>query len=123
MRSFAHELGVKPMSLYHHVANEDEILDGTVSEIELPPSDGDWRSEMHRRAISARRVLRCQPWAIGRMKSRTTPGAATPRHHNPIIGTLRGAGFSARSRPQSLGLEARCPAWVSRQAAMTPGSV
>ncbi|MCW2942998.1 MAG: transcriptional regulator, TetR family [Actinomycetia bacterium] len=98
MRSLAQELGVKPMSLYHHVANKDEILDGIVdlvfSEIELPSADGDWRSEIHRRAISARRVLRCHPWAIGLMESRTTPGPATLRHHDAIIGTLRGAGFS-----------------------------
>jgi AcrR family transcriptional regulator len=98
MRSLAQELGVKPMSLYHHVTNKDEILDGIVdlvfSEIELPSADGDWRSEIHRRAISARRVLRCHPWAIGLMESRTTPGPATLRHHDAIIGTLRGAGFS-----------------------------
>ena len=42
IRSLAAELGVKPMSVYHHVANKDEILDGIVdivfSEIELPTS-------------------------------------------------------------------------------------
>jgi AcrR family transcriptional regulator len=100
MRSLAQELGVKPMSLYHHVTNKDEILDGIVdlvfSEIQLPSPDGDWRSEMHRRAISARRVLSCHPWAIGLMESRTTPGPATLRHHNAIIGILRGAGFSVK---------------------------
>ncbi len=30
IRSLAHELGVKPMSVYYHVANKDEILDGIV---------------------------------------------------------------------------------------------
>jgi AcrR family transcriptional regulator len=98
MRSLAQELGVKPMSLYHHVANKDEILDGIVDrvfgEIELPSAGGDWRSEMRRRAISARAVLRCHPWAIGLLESRTTPGPATLRHHDAMIGTLRGAGFS-----------------------------
>jgi AcrR family transcriptional regulator len=98
IRSLAQELGVKPMSVYHHVANKDEILDGIVdlvfSEIELPSADGDWRSEMRRRAISARRVLRRHPWAIGLMESRTTPGPATLRHHDATVGTLRGAGFS-----------------------------
>ena len=100
MRSIARELGVKPMSLYHHVANKDEILDGIVdlvfSEIELPSPDGDWRPEMHRRAISARLVLRRHPWAIGLMESRATPGPATLRHHDATIGTLRGAGFSVQ---------------------------
>jgi AcrR family transcriptional regulator len=30
MRSLARELGVKPMALYYHVANKEEILDGIV---------------------------------------------------------------------------------------------
>jgi AcrR family transcriptional regulator len=98
MRSLAQELGVKPMALYYHVANKDEILDGIVdlvfSEIELPSADGDWRSEIVRRANSARRVLRRHPWAIGLMESRKTPGPATLRHHDATIGTLRAAGFS-----------------------------
>jgi hypothetical protein len=34
------------------------------------------------------------PWATGLMESRTTPGPATLRHHDAVIGTLRGAGFS-----------------------------
>ncbi len=42
IRSIAQELGVKPMSVYYHVANKDEILDGIVdfvfSQIELPPA-------------------------------------------------------------------------------------
>ncbi|MER5324936.1 TetR/AcrR family transcriptional regulator [Streptosporangium roseum] len=98
IRSLAHELGVKPMSVYYHVSNKDEIFDGIVdlvfSEIELPSPDGDWRSEMRRRATSARRVLRRHPWAIGLLESRTTPGPATLRHHDATIGTLRRAGFS-----------------------------
>jgi AcrR family transcriptional regulator len=98
IRSLAQELGVKPMSVYHHVANKEEILDGIVdivfSEIELPSVGGDWRSEMHRRASSARGVLRRHPWAIGLLESRTSPGPATLRHHDAVLGTLRGAGFS-----------------------------
>ena len=98
IRSLAQELGAKPMSLYHHVRNKDEILDGTVDlvfgEIDLPEPGGEWRSEMRRRANSARRVLRRHPWAIALLQSRTSPGPATLRHHDSIIGALRGAGFS-----------------------------
>jgi AcrR family transcriptional regulator len=98
MRSLAQELGVTPMSLYHHVANKEEILDGIVdqvfSEIELPSPSGEWRSEIQRRAHSARRVLRCHPWAVALMESRRNPGPATLRHHGAILGTLRRAGFS-----------------------------
>ncbi|TDW54554.1 TetR family transcriptional regulator [Kribbella pratensis] len=98
IRSLAQELGAKPMSVYYHVANKDAILDGIVdvvfSEIELPSPGGDWRSELRRRAASARQVLRRHRWAIGLMESRTTPGPATLRHHDAVIATLRAAGFS-----------------------------
>ena len=98
MRSLADALGVKPMSVYHHVANKDEILDGIVDvvfgRIELPTPGGDWRHEMVKRANSARDVLRRHPWAIGLLESRTAPGPATLRHHDATIGTLRRAGFT-----------------------------
>jgi AcrR family transcriptional regulator len=98
IRSLAEQLGVKPMSVYHYVANKDEILDGIVDlvfgEIELPLAGGDWQTEMRRRATSARVALTRHPWAIGLMESRTAPGPATLRHHDAVIGTLRMAGFS-----------------------------
>jgi AcrR family transcriptional regulator len=97
IRSLAQELGAKPMSVYHYVANKDEILDGIVdlvfSEIELPCAGGDWQAEMRRRAASARKALNRHPWAIGLMESRTNPGPATLRHHDAVIGALRAAGF------------------------------
>jgi AcrR family transcriptional regulator len=98
MRSLAQELGVKPMTLYHHVTNKDEILDAITDsvfgEIELPPLEADWRSAMRDRAISARGALRRHPWATPLMQSRTNPGPATLRHHDTVIGSLRRAGFS-----------------------------
>ena len=98
IRSLAQRLGVKPMSIYYYVPNKSAILDGIVdlvfSEIELPAADGDWRSELVRRANSARRVLSRHHWAIGLMESRRSPGPATLRHHDAVIGTLRRAGFS-----------------------------
>jgi AcrR family transcriptional regulator len=98
IRSLAQALGVKPMSVYHHVANKDEILDGIVdvvfSEIALPTIGADWRGELRRRARSAREVLRRHRWAIGLLESRTAPGPATLRHHDAVLGTLLAAGFS-----------------------------
>jgi AcrR family transcriptional regulator len=98
MRKLADELGVEAMSLYHHVANKDEILDGMVdvifAEIDLPPLDVEWKLAMRQRASSVRAVLRQHPWAISIMESRTSPGPATLRHHNAVIGCCRTAGFT-----------------------------
>src|SRR3954447_8679049 len=98
IRSLADELGVKPMSVYHHVANKDEIIDSIVdlvfSEIELPGVAADWCPQMRRRVVSAREALRRHPWAIPLLQARTRPGPATMGHHNAVIGSLRAGGFS-----------------------------
>ena len=98
MRRLGQELGVEAMSLYKHVANKEDLLDGMVDvvfgEIELPPTGTDWRSAMRRRAISVRGALTRHPWATPLMQSRSRPGPATLRHHDAVIGTLRAAGFS-----------------------------
>lgn len=98
MRKLALELGVEAMSLYHHVANKDDILGGMVdlvfAEIELPAKGDDWKPAMRDRARSARAAMRRHPWAISIMDSRTEPGPATLRHHNAVIACCRAAGFS-----------------------------
>ena len=98
MRRLADRLHVEPMSLYYHVANKDEILDGMVDavfgEIELPSANAEWKTAMRDRAGSARDALRRHPWAVGLMGSRLTPGPATLRHHDAVIGCLRNAGFT-----------------------------
>jgi AcrR family transcriptional regulator len=100
IRTLAETLAAKPMSVYHYVASKKEILDGIVdivfSEIDLPTVGDDWRSQMSRRAHSARRVLRGHPWAVPLLESRTSPGPATLAHHDAVLGTLLAAGFSPR---------------------------
>lgn len=98
MRSLADALDVKPMSLYHHVANKEAILDGIVdavfAEIDMPRPGDDWMPAMRQRARSARQVLARHPWALTLLNSRVNPGYATLRHHDAVIGTLRAGGFS-----------------------------
>jgi AcrR family transcriptional regulator len=98
MRKLGEAVGVEAMSLYNHVANKVDLFDGMVdvvfSEIELPSGEDDWKAAMRQRAISAREVLSRHPWASGLMSSRTSPGPATLRHHDAVLGSLRNAGFS-----------------------------
>jgi AcrR family transcriptional regulator len=97
MRKLGEALGVEAMSLYNHVANKVDLLDGMIDvvfgEIDLPSGD-DWRTAMRVRALSVRQALSRHRWAIGLMESRTSPGPATLRAHDAVIGCLRSAGFS-----------------------------
>ncbi|MFF4350440.1 TetR/AcrR family transcriptional regulator [Streptomyces sp. NPDC001530] len=98
MRKLGEAVGVEAMSLYNHVANKVDLLDGMIDvvfgEIGLPSSEDDWKTAMRERAGAVRRVLSRHRWAIGLMESRTSPGPATLQHHDAVIGCLRNAGFS-----------------------------
>jgi len=98
MRNLGQKLRVEAMSLYNHVANKDDIVDGIVdlvfSEIALPADRASWKAAMRKRAISAHEALVRHPWAPSLMQSRTRPGPATMRHHNSVLGTLRKSGFT-----------------------------
>lgn len=98
MRRLGVELGVEAMSLYNHVANKDDLLNGMVdavfAEIELPSHSEGWKSAMRKRSVSFRDMLSRHPWATGLTDSGTNPGPSTLRHHDRVIGTFRNAGFS-----------------------------
>jgi AcrR family transcriptional regulator len=97
MRAIATSLGVEAMSLYNHVKNKDEILDGMVDlvieEIALPADIDDWRDAMRRRAVSAYEVFSRHPWAPALVDSRETSGPARLRYFDWVLGTLVRTGF------------------------------
>jgi AcrR family transcriptional regulator len=102
MRRLAQELGVEAMSLYNHVANKGEILDGivdlAVSEIELPSTEEEWDVAIRKCAISAHEAFLRHPWACSLAMS---PGSARGAHESRLryiewlLRRLREAGFSA----------------------------
>jgi AcrR family transcriptional regulator len=98
MRNLADELGAGAMSLYHHVPNKEQLLDGMIdivfSEIEPPPTGVDWKTAMRKRAVSTREALARHRWAVGLMEGRTSHGPANMRLHDAVLGCLREAGFS-----------------------------
>jgi AcrR family transcriptional regulator len=98
MRLLGGRLGVEAMSLYNHVENKDDILDGVldlvVEEIAIPAAGANWRSAMHERAVSAWLAFQRHPWASALMDSRLNSGPARLRYFDSMIGTLRRAGFS-----------------------------
>ncbi|HHW84440.1 MAG TPA: TetR/AcrR family transcriptional regulator, partial [Actinomycetales bacterium] len=98
MRALAGQLGVQAMSLYHHVANREEILDRIVDAVYgrfyAPVPGRPWREELRRRSVEAARVLGDHAWVIPLMNSRRTPGLATITHLDAVIACLDEAGFT-----------------------------
>lgn len=108
MRELGRRLGVEAMSLYNHVANKDDILDGVVDlvvgEIDLPSEGVGWREAMLRRATSARDVFSRHPWASALIDSRESSGPERLRYFDWVIGTLRRAGFSLETAARAFSL-------------------
>jgi AcrR family transcriptional regulator len=98
MRRLGQEVGVEAMSLYNHVANKDDVLDGIVDlvmgDIEVPPTGTDWKAAMRHRAISAHEVLLAHPWAAVLIMSRFNIGPGMTRYLDATLGRLREGGFS-----------------------------
>jgi AcrR family transcriptional regulator len=98
MRRLGQELGVEAMSLYKHVSNKDDVLDGIVDlvlgDIDVPPSGTPWREAMRARAVSAHEVLLAHPWAALQIMSRFNIGLGMTRYLDATLGRLREGGFS-----------------------------
>lgn len=108
MREVASRLGVKAMSLYNHVTNKDDILDGMVDlvieQLDLPDDAEDWRDAMRRRAISAHEVFGRHPWLPVLLDSRQSSGPARLRYYDWVLGQLLGAGFSIEQAARAFSL-------------------
>src|SRR4029078_1878589 len=66
MRKLGQSLGYEAMSLYNHVANKDDLLDGildlVLAEMEPPAPDGGLPA-IRASALSAHEALKRHPWA------------------------------------------------------------
>ena len=100
MRNLGGELGVEAISLYNHLANKDDLLDGIVdmvtAEFEDPRSarGDDWRAVIRGCAITQHDVLLRHPWAAALAESRAVTGPVRLRYYDALLGVLREAGFS-----------------------------
>lgn len=105
MRRLAQELGVEAMSLYHHVANKEAILDGVievvlgeiVDEVDragAPAPADDWKQALRSRILVAREVFLRHPWAPRVLETRTTMSPVVVGYFDGVLGTLRAGGFT-----------------------------
>jgi AcrR family transcriptional regulator len=106
MRKLAQELGIEAMSLYTHVRNKEDLLDGMVdaviAEIPMPPPGAGWQASLRQLALAARGVVLTHPWAPGPIASRGTPGPAALRYINTVLGILREGGFTVAQAHHAL---------------------
>ena len=98
IRGLGEELSVKPMSLYHHVASKEAILDGIVDQVfrefTPPPAGVPWQEAGR---VRCRSVRECSPgtpgpprcWSPARPRARRDP--RPPRGRARL---LRGGGLS-----------------------------
>jgi AcrR family transcriptional regulator len=105
MRRLAQELGVEAMSLYHHVANKEDVLDGVVDvitgeindvvdRIDMSAKGADWKKAVRQRILSAREVFLRHPWAPRVLETRTNTSPAVLRYFDALVGMMRDGGFS-----------------------------
>jgi AcrR family transcriptional regulator len=101
MRKLGRTLGFEAMSLYNHVANKDDLLDGTLDlileESELPSPAGAWDVAIRSSAISVHEALRRHPWACNVIMAPAHIRPARLRYMDSLLGRLREAGFSAET--------------------------
>jgi AcrR family transcriptional regulator len=105
MRRLAEEVGAEAMSLYYHVANKEEVLDGiaevigrqineAVGRINAPSKGADWKNAVRRRILSAREVLLRHTWAPSVFETRSSMSPEVLLYHDALVGLMRDGGFS-----------------------------
>jgi AcrR family transcriptional regulator len=111
MRRLADELSAEAMSLYHHVAGKEDILDGVVDVIAGEINDAvahltesaagangavgaAWKAAARQRILTAREVLLKHPWAPPVFETRTSASPQILRYFDGLLALMRDGGFS-----------------------------
>ena len=107
MRRIGRELGVEAMSLYNHVEDKDDILNGVtervMTEFEYPERTGEWMEDTSAMAREWRRLLNLHPSVCQLLAERHKPleGLAAFGAMDAALGLLREAGLSNRDAAQA----------------------
>src|SRR6185436_8834283 len=99
MRRLGDELGYEAMSLYRHVANKGDLLDGmldlVLTEWQPPDGRGDWAAAIRTSALSVHDALRRHRWAAQLLMSGSHIRPARLQYMDSLLASLREAGFDA----------------------------
>jgi AcrR family transcriptional regulator len=107
MRRLADALGAEAMSLYYHVTNKDDVLDGIVDvvasdinaavdqlERSISITPATWKQAVRQRILRAREVLLCHRWAPAVFETRRETSPAVLRYLDGLVKLMREGGFS-----------------------------
>ena len=87
------------MSLYRHVANKQDLLDGmldlVLAEWQLPDGEGDWAEGIRASANSVHDALRRHPWAARLLMTGSHLRPVRLRYMDGLLSRLHDAGFDA----------------------------
>jgi AcrR family transcriptional regulator len=98
MRRLGADLGVDPMTIYHHLPDKAALFDGLVgeiyAEIEIPERTGDWAADLRRLADVARATFLAHPEALPLLSTRPPVTESAFRLVETVTAILLDAGFS-----------------------------
>ena len=107
MRRVAREVGVEAMSLYHHVEDKEDLLDGicecVMSGFEFPEPADDWVENCRRGARAWRQLLQRHPDVMRLMSEKRGPvrSVESMRPMEYALTVLRSSGLSDRDTAQA----------------------
>lgn len=102
MRRLGERLGVEAMSLYHHVRDKQDLLNGVhgaiLEEVERPPARGTWRQRLRALGLSFRAVLGRHRRALPLFATRPAVAPSSLRAVEDCLAILAEAGFAPREQ-------------------------
>jgi AcrR family transcriptional regulator len=107
MRRIGRELGVEAMSLYNHVRDKEDILDGiseaVMTTFQIPEPTGEWKADVRALAMEWRRLLSLHPSLMQLLAERHKPleGMASYRPMDAALAAISEAGLSPREAAQA----------------------
>jgi AcrR family transcriptional regulator len=102
MRRVAADLGVEAMSLYHHVASKEQLLDGLADALVVEIASGvpeqapgvDWQESLRARCLAARDVVLRHRWGPELLGTRTQVPASLFAYYEQVLATMVEGGLS-----------------------------
>jgi AcrR family transcriptional regulator len=107
MRRVAQQLGAGTMTLYHYVANKDELvtlmMDAAMGEVLVPAEElaSEWRPAMAQIAISTLASLRKHRWTLD-LLDEPRPSPNKLRHLEQSLQAIAGAGADPKAKLEAI---------------------